>query len=494
MRWLTTTLVWIISFGLYAQMDTVNLDLKGVIDWAQRGAPSVQIAKTSFVNSYWINQSVLADFKPQINLDAQIPDLIRSIRPVTQPDGKDVFIPRAQMTNGFGVNLQQNLAVTGGTFFVRTGLERLDIFATGGNPSSQSFLATPLAVTYIQPLFDFNPLKWNKQLAPLEFQEAQRGYSEDMEDVAQDAARLFFDVLIAQLNLQAAQRDKVNADTLYAISKGRFDVGRIAETELLQIELNVMNADADLAENMLNLQTSTERLRDFLGIKEAVFFDLIPPNELPEFQISADSALSYALSHRSDMVSFELRQLEAQRDVENAERSAGVNIDLSLSFGLQNSAENLGDAYKDLLDNQVLSIGLNVPLADWGKAKSRIERARSFEELTTLQLEQDKINFEREVLINVQQFDLVRNQVRLADRAYEVARKRLNITRQRYRIGNILITDLNLAINEEASARAGYISTLRNFWLAYYELRRLTLFDFENDRPLIRGTREITNG
>ena len=72
-----------------------------------------------------------------------------------------------------------------------------------------------------------------------------------------------------------------------------------------------------------------------------------------------------------------------------------------------------------------------------------------------------------------------------------MAQKRLNITRERYKIGNILVTDLNLAIREEAEARRGYISALRSFWLAYFELRLLTLYDFENDSPLVRDVGQL---
>ncbi|MCB0577947.1 MAG: hypothetical protein KDD10_01385 [Phaeodactylibacter sp.] len=59
------------------------------------------------------------------------------------------------------------------------------------------------------------------------------------------------------------------------------------------------------------------------------------------------------------------------------------------------------------------------------------------------------------------------------------------MTRKRYRIGKILVTDPNIAISEEANARRAYISALRTFWLAYYDLRRLALYDFEQGQPLL---------
>lgn len=479
--WLTLVLPCMVN----AQSDTLRLNLSQAVNLAVGRAPDVQIAKTALNNNYWRYQSFLADYRPQIDLTATFPNFNRSIEPITLPDGTDRFVNRSLMSNSVGLSLQQGITLTGGRIFANTGLQRIDIFRTSGD-NVISYLSTPINIGFIQPIFGFNELKWDKRIEPVAYDEARRGYSEDMEEVAFQAAQLFFQVLIAQLNLEAARRDKASADTLYVISKGRFEVGRIAETELLQIELRVMNADADIARSYLNLQTNTERLRNFLGITEAVDFQLTPPAALPVFNIDAEQALGYARKYRSEGLTFQRRLLEAERNVAQAKANSGPSLDLSINFGLSQTAGSLGDAYNDPLDNERIRLGLDMPIADWGKRKARLEISKSQQALTQLQVTQEQVNFEREILIKVQQFDLLRTQVRLALRTYEVALKRLDISRKRYRIGKIGVTDLNIAISEEATARQGYVNALQEFWLAYYELRRLTLFDFENNQPLIR--------
>lgn len=468
-----------------AQVDTIRIGLKDAVALAQSDAPDVQIANTALSNNYWRYQAFLANYRPQVNFGSTLPNLNRSIEAITQPDGSDVFINRSLMRNSVSVSLEQDIALTGGSIFATTSLQRIDLFATNNNPGSVSYLSTPFAIGFQQPLFAFNALKWERQIQPLAYEEAQRGYSEDMENAAYQAAQLFFEVLVSQLNLEAARRDKIDADTLLAISRGRYEVGRIAETELLQIELNAMNADASVAENQLNLQTSIERLRNFLGIRRAVYFQLFPPDDLPGFYINPEQALQYARAHRSETITFERQLMEAERDVAEARGNAGLEVNLNGYFGLSQTASQIGDAYVQPLDQEQVRLGLNFPIADWGKARAQMEIARSNQELAQLQVAQERVNFERDILIKVQQFGLLRNQVQLALRAYEVAQKRLDITRKRYRIGKILVTDLNIAISEEANARRAYISALRAFWLAYYDLRRLTLYDFENDRPLL---------
>jgi len=474
-----------VQWGFAQTPETYRLTMEQVVEIAQSDAPDVQLAQTRLSNRYWSYQTFLADYKPLINFSATLPDLNRSINSITLPDGGEAFIQRSLMNNQVGLSLRQDVALTGGTIFLNTNLSRLDIFSTNGNPGSISYFSTPVSISFVQPIFNFNELKWNRKIEPLRYQEAKRSYSEDMEQTAFEAVQLFFDVLIAQLNVQAAEQEKSNADTLYEISKGRFEVGKIAETELLQIELSVANAENALAQATLNLQSSTEQLRNFLGIQEVVRFEMIAPTEIPDFIVEADRALQFALRNRSETIAFERRLRQAERDVAVAKGQTGPQVNLTGNFGLSQTASELDLAYQDLLNQERVTLSLQIPIADWGSSQARREVAQSNLELEQMNVQQERVNFERNILLKVQQFDLVRNQIDRALRAYEISQKRQQMTRNRYYIGKIGITELNIAVQEQEAARRNYISALQSFWLAYYDLRRSTLYDFANDRPLV---------
>jgi outer membrane protein TolC len=155
------------------------------------------------------------------------------------------------MNNSIGISLQQDFAPTGAHISFQSLLNRKDQFATEGIPQSRSYLSNPIYLEINQPLFQFNGMKWRKKIEPVAYKESEKLYSEQMELVANRAAVLFFDLLFSQLDAEAAKQDKANADTLLVLSKGRFEVGKIAETDLLQVQLSAMQAETRLAEAQL---------------------------------------------------------------------------------------------------------------------------------------------------------------------------------------------------------------------------------------------------
>ncbi len=470
---------------LSSQAQVVSLNMETVIALAQSEAPDVLLANTRLKNSYWRFQTYRSNYRPSILLEADLPIFNRSLEQITIQGGAEEFAQRSFMSNEVFLSLNQEIALTGGRVFASTGLRRLDLFNASAGQDRVSYLSTPVSIGFNQPFFQFNRLKWDKLTEPLIYDEARIRYSEEMERIAYDAVRFFFEVYRFQIILEGAQFDKNNADTLLEISKGRYDVGRIAETDLLQIELSSMNANDAIAESTLNLQSATEQLRNFLGLKSVSTFEVKIPDNLPAVSIDPGIALEMALKNRSKTLEFRRRLIEADREVDREMKGSGFNVSMAGSLGLTQTGTNLKSAYSNPLDQERLSVGLQVPIADWGRAKARRETAKSNRELIQMNVEQEQINLEREIILRVQQFELVKNRVNLSKKSLEIAVKRQELTRSRYLIGKIGITDLNIALSELDNARRGYIDAQREFWVALYEIRGLTLYDFVEGKPLI---------
>ena len=484
------TVILVGLFLVVQAQQPVRLTMQQVIDLAQSDAPDVLLAETRYSQAYWLFKSYRADLKPQLNLFGTLPNLTRAIESVVQPNGTEQFIQRANFSGNLGLTLQQAIPQTGGQVFAFTSLQRFDNLRTPNIDPYTQYLSNPISIQIQQPIFGYNDWKWRKLIEPLQLKEAEKSYSEDLEQIAYAAVQNYFDLLGSQLAVRAAEQEKAAADTLYLIGQGRFEVGKIAETELLQLELRVMNADAALNQAQLDIKTKTEVLRNFLGIQDAVDFDLVPPDAIPEFIINQDEALQYANANRSKIDEFERRLLQMESNVEEQTRAGGVNLNMNGRFGLTQNGPVIGDVYTELLDQEIFTLGITVPIADWGKRKSRVEIAKARQKLEQQNVAQERVNFERDIIIKVQQLTLLREGVKRAEKALEAANKRFDLTSKRYVIGKVDVTELNLANNDRENNRQSYVNAVQAFWTAYYEIRTLTLYDFIHSEPLLREVKE----
>ena len=470
--------------GAIAQTsETVSMDIDEVIRKAQGITTRTTLAKTRLNNRYWVYNAFKGKFKPKLELTSTLPSFNRSIDRITLPDGADIFLSRSILSTSTFLGISQIVPSLGTRISASSGLERIDVF-NEESPDQRSFLSTPISLSINQSLFSQNVHKWDREIEPLRYNEAEKQFVEEMENIAFDAVNAFFNYYIAQLDLESALLDKQNADSLYAISLGRYEVGRIAETDLLQIQLNLKSAESSMAQAEIDLQNSAENIRTLLNIQEDVMFDLVRPPELPEMNIDPEFATKLAKENRSEIVSFQRRILESEKNVDAAEKNNGLELNLSGRFGLSQTAETIGDTYSNFIDQERVSVNIYLPIADWGQTRAERERAKSQLALTQIAVEQEEQQFEREIDIQIKQFGLQKNKLELARISYEVAEKRLDINRNRYLIGKIGVIDLNQALIAKEDARKNYMQALKQYWLSYYRLRTLCLYDFIDQAPI----------
>ena len=457
--------------------------LKEIIQLAQGQSPNSLQAQNRKENRYWRYRTYLSNYKPQLSINGTLPDFSRSILQNRNDDGSIGFVEISNFNIDTRLSLRQTIAATGGEIFISSQLARLENL-TGSNQGIQ-YASNPVQIGFRQPLFGFNDLKWDKKIEPLRYEESQKSFNEDMERVAIQATGLFFDLLVGQINFEIASTNFANNDTIFQIGKGRFNLGKIAENDLLQLQLNVMNASQQVTQAKLDIETSQLILKAYLGNNDIYNnISLIEPTNIPEFTIDPEIAIAQAKANRQQYVSFKRQKLEAERDVARARGDNGLNVDLFGSFGLTKQGNTIPDAYNQLQDQQTLTIGFEIPILDWGRQKSQIRTALANEELVKSTISQDEITFEQEVYLKVKQLDILRERLKIATQSDTIAQRRYYIAQQRYLISKISITDLNIALQEKDIAKRGYLSALRNFWLAYYEIRQLTLYDFEENTPI----------
>src|SRR5690606_21820015 len=220
------------------------------------------------------------------------------------------------------------------------------------------------------------------------------------------------------------------------------------------------------AQAKLDQETNRLRLRSFVGMNDTEQFELVLPEEIPQFEISLEEALERARANRADFIAFERRRLEAESQVASA-KGDRFDATLTASYGLNNSGSYLSDIHLDPLRQQRFNIGFDVPVLGWGRKKGRVRTGSANKEFTDYVIAQDEVNFEQESLTQVRQFEMLRLQIEITKKSDEVAQERYNVAQNRYLIGRIDITNLNIALTEKDDAKRSYILALQSFWQAY---------------------------
>lgn len=473
--------------------DTLRYTLDEVISIAQEQSPDAQIAKHSYRRDYWSFRSFKATYLPSLRLDATIPNLnISFVEQYNINDSTTNFVPQSVTNYEVGLSLNQKIGITGTEVFLSTSLRRLDNDLSG--KYSSQYLTNMVTVGIVQPIFKYNPYRYDRKIRPMMFEEARRIYVETNEEVAVRAVNHFFSLLMAQIEVEIAFKNQANYDTLYKIANGRYNLGKIAENELLQLELNLLKAQASVEDAELNFQNKLFVFNSYLRLKEGTPVQLIPPVVTLHFTVPAQDAIDFAKENSSEGVEFTRRILEAESELYRAKREGRFDAQIFASFGLTQSAVELPDAYKNPYNEERVNIGMTVPILDWGKARGNIKMAESKLDLVETSIEQEKIDFEQNVFLRVMQFNMQKNQLRIAAKSDTVAQKRFDVTQKRYMIGKVNdVLELDKAQIDNDNAKIGYYRSLMTYWQSYYELRKLTLFDFQRNMPITVNYDDLMN-
>lgn len=451
------------------------LNLTQAIDLAQRQGLQARAAEASRDAARRRDRAFTARRLPQLSLTGDVPVYNRSIIEVVQPDGSSEFRPQQQTNTSLNLQMAQRLPITGGSLFVSSALARLDV---SGTRDVRNWSSTPLSVGIRQDILRPNAFKWDGREQELRADAAERQYLEAREDVAIAVTQSFFDLYTARLDLENATRNAATNDTLYTLNKGRFEVGKIGENDLLQSELALLRARNAVDGARLTYDRALASFRLAVNAPASAPVDIVVTGDIPDVVADTALAVQQALRNRAQALELELQDVQARRRINEARLNNGIGATLLAAVGLNQTAGDMNAAYRDLLNQQRFSLALQMPIVQWGARSNDIQAARADQDRVTATGRAAREQLIQDAHFAVLQLEQSRRQLALSAKADTVAAKRFEVAYNRYVIGRIDMDNLYLAQNEKNQALAQYLQSLRGYWLAYYRLRRVTLYDF----------------
>ena len=487
MKRLLLLLLVLLSVGKIskAQVDTFKyvLTLDDVIDMAITQSSSVKYVQNQNVNYYWRYRNFKTRFRPQLVLSGDLPNYSQTTSPITQPDGSIEFKQVSNLAASSAISLNQSIPKLGTYIWASTSAYGIRNLKNEEN----SFSGSPFSIGFQQPIFSYNWMKWYRKTEPMIYDEAQKRFVEDIEGIALNATYRYFNYLRVQTNYHLAENNLKNSLDNLKISQTKKELGQISDNDYSRIELSVLNAQKALNQASMDLKNADFELKSYVGLEQERDIELKIPLNIQLFDIDPELALAKAKENRKESSLYQRRLINADRELAEAKSSTGLSATLRGSFGLSNSAEDFMGIYEQPEKDRTLRVSLSIPILDWGRSASTVKLAESEREITIYDVEKDIKDFERGVVVQVEQFSLLKDQLKTANEADRVAENGYKIALKKFQNGELSITDLNIALQERESAKRDYIRSIQNYWWVYYRIRELTLFYFEKGQNITYG-------
>ncbi len=480
-RCLLIIAIWGLHLSAWGQTKQ-KLSLQQSIEIATDSSLQAFRVKNLYLTNYWAYRSFKAARLPSLNLNMTPLQYNREFTKRYDPDNNiDIYRVQQSVYSSGNVSINQNLDATGGTFFIDS---ELGFFRNFGESSFSQYSSVPIRIGYTQSLIGFNAFKWEKKIEPLKYEKAKKQYLYAQEEIAESVIQLFFGLAMAQAEFDLATENVVSSDTLFLIGQERFKIASISQADMLTLKLDAINARNSLKNVAIELKKTTFELSNYLNLEGNKQLEIIIPEPPRPIRIPIDQALRLAKENNPDYLANRQEIIEAEREVERTKREASFNLNLYTTMGFNQVAPTVAEAYRNPLQQNLVSIGMRIPILDWGVRKGKVNMSRNSLDVAKISVQQREQSLEQEIIVTVSDFEVQQDMINSAEEALELAVAAFQATRQRFVIGKSDINSLTLSLNRQKDAQKNYISALKNYWLSYFRIRKLTLFDFEKQESL----------
>ena len=459
------------------------LTLQEAIALAEQQGLASAVARDARDAARWRDRAFNARLLPRLSFGGNAVDLDRAINPVLQPDGSTLLRRQRNNISALGMTMAQPLPWSGTELTVSSFVTRYDVL--GSNDVSTRYWQTqPVVLGIRQSVFRPRSRLWDQRQQDINASIAERQYLEAREDNAAATTSAFFDYYAATVAVTNATANAAVNDTLYRLNTGRYEVGKIGENDLLQSELALLRARTALDGAKLERDRTEASLRRLVNLPVGQPVEVVPPKEVPPVEADPATAVQQALENASATEQMELESVIAKRRLAEARLNNGFGATVDAQIGVNQTASAFGAAYQAPLPKQSLTIAVDMPFFQWGGGRADVQAARAEEARVRSSARARREALEEDARFAALQLTQTGRVLAISAKADTVASKRFEVAKNRYVIGKIGIGDLYIAQSEKDQAVVAYVQALRAYWTAFYRLRRVTLYDFAEKRPV----------
>lgn len=300
---------------------------------------------------------------------------------------------------------------------------------------------------------------------------------------------LYYGLIVAQRKYATAQSASDAAKHFYEITQDAERVGQVAHSDVIQAEVQYSQQqqafdDAQLAMNNARLDLAV-LIGPQLNVNFTVVDDLDSPVALPPFS----DAQRMAEHENPDLAVAMQTVRQSKTDVLAARGAFLPDFYASADYGIEANAFALHSVnvefpfvndqpggQRQVLPNlgYFLTVGVNVPVWDWGTLRSKLHQAEYKRDAARLQLSEAQRQLLSNLYSSYNEAMVAQHSVAMTRHTAELAAESLRLINLRYQAGETAALDVVSAQNTLTQARNAYADAELGYRVAIATLQTVT--------------------
>ncbi|MBR5802794.1 MAG: TolC family protein [Bacteroidaceae bacterium] len=336
-----------------------------------------------------------------------------------------------------------------------------------------------------QPLFTYNRTKVNLQSIEFDYENALINYALRRLSLESSITSSFYNVYTAKNNLSISEAELKDAQQNFEIIKNKVDADLSARGELYQAELNVAQAASTVDNRKVSLENAKDDLKKTLGIDIDQEIDVEAEINAKPVKVDMLTAINSALGSRLELRQREISRVELDIQMKQVKETNSLDGNISMSLGIMGDNEEFQRIYDHPTNNPRVSVSLSVPIFDWGERRARIKAQELQSKIFDMQTEEEEKSIEIAVRRSCRSLKNLETQMTIAEQSVKNAQLTYDLNAERYRNGELTGMEMNQFQTQLSNQKMSYVSTIINYKLELLNLKIISLYDFENDTPIV---------
>ena len=457
------------------------LSLDKALEIASQNSPDIRRSLLNLERSQESLNAQNAALKSQFSLNLTPIDFSRTR---SFDDFTSQWFTQEQLGASGTFTVSQPILLTDGTLSLnnRFGWQRST--SDFNNVENRSF-SNNLYLSLNQPIFTYNRLKIQLKELEYDLENSNLSYAMQKLNLEKSVTQFFYNVYLAQMSLSITKDEFANTQKSFEITKNKVEAGLLAKEELYQAELNFATSESNLENQKVRLENTKDQFKQYIGMDIFEEVAVMTNVQAQPIEVDLQKAIEHGLNARMEIRQREIDIETSQFQLIRTKAQNEFRGDLNLSIGIIGDDEKLGNIYNNPTNNPRVSVGLNIPLWDWGEKKSRIKAQEASMKTQEINLEEQK----KQIVIDIRQvyrnLENLRRQIDIAKQSEENAQLTYEINLERYANGDLTSMDLNLFQNQLSEKKMAYAQALIDYKIELLNLKIQTLYDFENEMGIV---------